>query len=1128
MVDASEVGKYGSIRLLKRREPSTVIASYPIDEEEVTFGRDPSCNVRLYYQWVSSLHCKLIFDERKAFLQVLGANGVIVDGCQVYPAKSTESAPTTVPLPNGSTFEIHKKRFLFNYPPKELRPQLFTPGARTKRRGSLRMSMVHSAHVFSPAPSPNPRENLRVLQSPLKLASLAEDAPVTLVDGNHPRVFEEDQDLVILEDVEPKQAFEPQSPTPVRSQNVPALPRVQSPQQQLQPQTPRRRSAPSLHRAVLIRSAQRVAYMQEMHSRLRTGYGGSQFEEINLDEDVAEEEEVEEFVNSDPIEGEELEKDMSDADEQHSTNEDDPEDVEDEMEEDDGGNERDITEAQDDYQEQSEEAPPARYSTPLQVSRTFRLGAFMTPQPGLFTRQPLEEGGEDQKQKVGPQRPPPGYRFSLAPGLGAGTMSLKLEDGTDDTETGHEDKVTRPPSPIKSRPEITAEERKAILERRKSAHKAPEPEFAGHVPGLGARRTSALPAPGPIAPTSPFKSIREDIEEGEDTQSVLKRMEESLATMRRKSMARRSLGVGRGVGLSSSPEKEKGLFSLLASVAPSPVRGWSGRAGAQMLRFDDAIMEEAESRPRVNEPENKHEDTTGVYADADESGGGDEDETEMDEDDEHDENAFPAHPLPHMAGTPRMDGLKEMFRAPQAPIGLATPAVRGLRELFREKTKPSVLQTPRMDGMRSLFTERRPPRTPAYDGIEEMMHLDEAEEGEGDSGEVGEDERSMPVDVPEDVVDDSQLKAQDVALPRAPQTVLRGKTSRLVRATLTDSSTMADDEATPDSGAAPVPKRRLASRAGKAGEDAAVVHRTSRVRRTAGVDSAVGETARTKLATTAARRVAKSTEDNTSTELEKSTGIAARKGRTAKTSTDSEVPDAATKPKPKGRSRKPESSATATETEAEVAPAKAPVVRRGTRARSRSVDPEGDTNVGGDASASSEPLDTIGRSSPEGASSTASATTKARRGARTKAAAVETIQEEEEPAPAKPLRKTGVAAMARARRTRAETEASRADVLQQKKDLAAAKAQEHVDSDDATRKENKENTPERSPVSPSEAVEDVPVKAVRSRAAPKAAAPAARTRPIASRAVKPPSKTVKVKEEEPVVALRATRARARK
>lgn len=280
LADASEVGKFGTIRLLKQREPTGVVAAYPIDDDEVSFGRDPNCSVRLYYPEVSPLHCKIIFEERKAILQVFGSNGVLVDGCTVYPAKPAPIgfAPTTVsvPLPNNSVFEIHKKRFVFNYPPKALRLQLFTPAA--PHRKSVRMSLVQSAQVFSPAPSPYPRENLRVLQSPLKLGS---DDPVTLVSGDKPRVFEEEQDLIILEDTEEK-ANHPPSPTPVRTQAAPRTPR---------------RAAPSLHRAVLIRSAQRNAYMREEFERQRT-FTQPQFMQINLDEEDGEAEEEDEVMNS--------------------------------------------------------------------------------------------------------------------------------------------------------------------------------------------------------------------------------------------------------------------------------------------------------------------------------------------------------------------------------------------------------------------------------------------------------------------------------------------------------------------------------------------------------------------------------------------------------------------------------------------------------------------------------------------------------------------------------------------------------------------------------------------------------------------------------------------------------------
>lgn len=64
-MDSAEVGRFGTLRLVKRLEPHKVVASYPVDEEEVTFGRDPACSIRLYYESVSALHCKIIFRERK-------------------------------------------------------------------------------------------------------------------------------------------------------------------------------------------------------------------------------------------------------------------------------------------------------------------------------------------------------------------------------------------------------------------------------------------------------------------------------------------------------------------------------------------------------------------------------------------------------------------------------------------------------------------------------------------------------------------------------------------------------------------------------------------------------------------------------------------------------------------------------------------------------------------------------------------------------------------------------------------------------------------------------------------------------------------------------------------------------
>jgi len=144
--------------------------------------------------------------------------------------------------------------------------------------------MIHSAQVFSPRPSHDPRENLRILKSPLKNTFKTpmkygspiptrtmlfgspsrkaqetdeeeeEEESIILVDGSHPRVVEEEKDLVILEDVPVSQA--------ATNHHLAPQPFLYSPQ----PQTPvRSRSVPrnSLHRAVLIRSAQRAVINAE-------------------------------------------------------------------------------------------------------------------------------------------------------------------------------------------------------------------------------------------------------------------------------------------------------------------------------------------------------------------------------------------------------------------------------------------------------------------------------------------------------------------------------------------------------------------------------------------------------------------------------------------------------------------------------------------------------------------------------------------------------------------------------------------------------------------------------------------------------------------------------------------------
>jgi hypothetical protein len=181
-------------------------------------------------------------------LVVLGKSGLVVDSCPVFPAPSNPAfninGPTTIPLPNNTEFLIHNKRFIFTYPPKSLRPPFTTPPSGRR----LRLSMIQSAEVFSPRPSHDPAVNLRILQSPVRPSPRrAGRGDIVLVQGDSLHVVEEDKDLVIMEQITGSilkgqilaQMFS-QSRTPVR-----------------------RPPRPSLHRAVLVRSAQRAAFLKE-------------------------------------------------------------------------------------------------------------------------------------------------------------------------------------------------------------------------------------------------------------------------------------------------------------------------------------------------------------------------------------------------------------------------------------------------------------------------------------------------------------------------------------------------------------------------------------------------------------------------------------------------------------------------------------------------------------------------------------------------------------------------------------------------------------------------------------------------------------------------------------------------
>jgi hypothetical protein len=64
-MDPTSVGYYGTLMFLRAKDPEQVVTAYPIDTQTVTIGREPSCDIRLYYPDVSALHAKIVFQDRK-------------------------------------------------------------------------------------------------------------------------------------------------------------------------------------------------------------------------------------------------------------------------------------------------------------------------------------------------------------------------------------------------------------------------------------------------------------------------------------------------------------------------------------------------------------------------------------------------------------------------------------------------------------------------------------------------------------------------------------------------------------------------------------------------------------------------------------------------------------------------------------------------------------------------------------------------------------------------------------------------------------------------------------------------------------------------------------------------------
>ncbi|CDO68612.1 hypothetical protein BN946_scf184996.g43 [Trametes cinnabarina] len=707
-MDTSDIGRYGILSLLRRLPVDSVVTSYPIDDEELTIGRDQSCSLRLYYPAVSALHAKITFVERKAFLVVLGTNGLLLDDAPLFPAAASAPGPTTVPLQNNSVIEIHKKRFRFAYPPKHLRPALInTPSRATPMpsRRPLRMSMIASAHVFTPGPSPDPQENLRVLQTPLRTPFAREQEEIVLVHSNTPRVVEEDKDLVILDEVEPEPAPMLPLPLPIAHQ-PPKTPRVHI-QREMEMEEEQEVEEVEETIAAIAEADECDDDVQEVsspgeQSRLQvTGWRksidmvkgslGWAFRGLSVEPKQEDQEET--------IEHGDQQEEESDGE------------YDEEMEENEDHNEEDGFE--ENYAEQYHEEEPRQHEEEPEPVRP--LGRFMSPQLQRTT-------------SAGSRAP----RMSLGGGAHAGPQrvrlvapwkvseiqvpsSVKEEENGKDAPSANRHSMAPPATPLSAakRERLTEEEREAIRARRRSALATPDNFFNGQVPGSRRKlfpsfaplpspnftaqpvqsfsaststptsraEPSSQPLPSSIKEESPptatassstvVKAEADSDDEKEDTAVLLARMRQMVEGVKqRQSLGRQSLNV--------SPRKRESGFSLLA-----PGHAATHTPSRILIDEDDERVTAGPSHTaRVEDVQQERAR---------------EEEVEMQGDDGEDAS------VRAQLSTPCMSDLRHVFgRAHQAEP--RTPALAGVRDMFR--ANPGV---------------RPAPHTPEMDGVPEML-----------------------------------------------------------------------------------------------------------------------------------------------------------------------------------------------------------------------------------------------------------------------------------------------------------------------------------------------------------------------------------------------------------------------
>ncbi|SPO30398.1 uncharacterized protein UTRI_06328 [Ustilago trichophora] len=167
---------------------------YPIQSLTTTMGRAEDNDVRFLVSDVSRHHCAIEIeieqeqgsDNTKAFLQVLGANGVLLNGTQAYPAPrgsgryelhtadsiivAKRSFIFELPLPTPSQSQVN----IFSSPVKGSAPSAVPQTTATTHKRRVRMSLVNAAQIDTPARSS--ACSSKKLASPAKFSSEEREA----------------------------------------------------------------------------------------------------------------------------------------------------------------------------------------------------------------------------------------------------------------------------------------------------------------------------------------------------------------------------------------------------------------------------------------------------------------------------------------------------------------------------------------------------------------------------------------------------------------------------------------------------------------------------------------------------------------------------------------------------------------------------------------------------------------------------------------------------------------------------------------------------------------------------------------------------------------------------------------